>query len=252
VVADIALMASKKKVTISWSGGKDSAFALYKILLSGEYEVVHLHTLFNSETKRVGLHGVHELLIEKQAEAIGIPLIKLYLPESDNHDTYANVMTRFYKDCFLEGIQGVVFGDIFLEDLREFRIGMLKRAHLEGIFPIWKIDSAKLVDDFLNVGFKTILCSAKKEFFKSSELGRTITSDFIAGLTKEIDVCGENGEFHTFVYDGPIFRRPVQFLLGHVIDKSYHYKVTLQDGTVDNQQTSFWFQDLSVINDAGD
>jgi uncharacterized protein (TIGR00290 family) len=247
-VADIALMVSKKKITISWSGGKDSAFALYKILLCGEYEVVHLHTVFNSDTKRVGMHGVHESLIEKQAEAIGLPLTKLYLPESNDHDKYKALMEKFYKNCFLEGISGVVFGDIFLEDLRDFRIGLLKPSHLDGIFPIWKIDSSKLMDDFLNVGFKTILCSAKTEYFDSDHLGKTITEDFVTEFSDKIDVCGENGEFHSFVYDGPLFKTPVPVVLGDVISKSYSYKVTLEDGTVNEQQTLFWFQDLSVVN----
>jgi uncharacterized protein (TIGR00290 family) len=239
-------MVSKKKVTISWSGGKDSAFALYKILLSGEYDVVHLHTVINPESRRVGLHGVHESLIEKQAEAIGLPLIKLYLPESSDHDIYKALMEKFYKNCFLEGLNGVVFGDIFLEDLRDFRLAMLKPAHLEGIFPIWKIDSSKLILDFLNVGFKTMLCAANSVYFDSHHLGKTITEDFVSGFSDKIDVCGENGEFHSFVYDGPIFRFPIEVMLGDVVSKSYRFKVKLEDGTVNEQETSFWFQDLTV------
>ena len=241
-------MVSKKKITISWSGGKDSALALYKILLSGEYEVAHLHTVFNASNKRVGLHGVHENLIEKQAEAIGVPLVKLYLEESDNHDRYEALMKHFYNNCFREGIQAVMFGDIFLEDLREYRMRMLTTARLEGVFPIWKIESARLLEDFLNVGFKTLLCSAKSEYFEAADVGKIITTDFVQRFSNKIDICGENGEFHTFVVDGPIFRSPVKFSLGEVTSRSYQYKVKRNDGTVEEQETAFWFQDINVFD----
>src|SRR6187402_2926492 len=111
-------MGSRKKITISWSGGKDSAFALYKILASGEYEVASLHTVINSENKRVGLHGVHESLIEMQALSIGIPLVRLYLKNSDNNESFEALTRSFYAQCVREEISSVVFGDIFLEDLR--------------------------------------------------------------------------------------------------------------------------------------
>ena len=158
-------MGLKKKVTISWSGGKDSAFALYKVLLSGEFEVAHLHTVIDKSLKRVGLHGVREELIEKQAEHIGLPLEKIYLPASNEHDVYSDVMKEFYRHCSQTGVQGVVFGDLFLEDLKVFRLELIKPAMLEAYFPLWKLDTRLMAGDFINAGFRTILCSADSKFF---------------------------------------------------------------------------------------
>src|SRR6187455_2124036 len=142
-------MSLKKKVTISWSGGKDSAFALYKIFESGEFDVVNLHTVIDQDSKRVGLHGVREMLIEKQAEHIGIPLQKIYLPASTDHEVYRSTMQKFYCECVDNGIEGVVFGDIFLDDLRDFRLSLIKSNKFTASFPLWKLDSKVLLSDFI-------------------------------------------------------------------------------------------------------
>jgi hypothetical protein len=131
----------KKKVTISWSGGKDSALSLLKILQSGEFEIVHLHTVINEETRRVGLHGVHETLIQAQADAMGLKLVKLYLPSSEDHTAYEKLMLSFYSQCAAEQIDAVVFGDIFLEDLKNYREKMLQVSGVKGIFPLWRMKS---------------------------------------------------------------------------------------------------------------
>jgi uncharacterized protein (TIGR00290 family) len=245
-------MDSKKKVTISWSGGKDSALALHRIFTSGEFEICHLHTVIDAGTKRVGLHGVREVLIEKQAKALGLKLVKLYLPASNDHDTYEQLMRAFYTQCFNEGIQGVVFGDIFLEDLKHFRERMLHAASLEGIFPLWKEDSKTLISEFISKGFKTIICSANAALFQSSEVGKTIDQAFINDLPPLVDPCGENGEFHTFVFDGPEFAKPVLLKKGEVIKKEYHYRITLPDGTVQDTWSSFWFQELIPAESPGE
>jgi len=244
-VADIVHMASKKKVTISWSGGKDSAFALYKAMLSGEYDIVHLHMVFDKANHRVGLHGVHESLIEEQAKSLGFDLVKLYLPESNDHAAYENLMGTFYRSCAREGVEAVVFGDIFLEDLKLYREKLLGAAKLQGIYPIWKIDSVKLIDDFLNLGFKTVMCAANAKWFTASEVGITIDHPFVQSLSRDVDPCGENGEFHTFVYAGPIFRSPVKFKLGPVVSKDYSYRVN-QDGIIKEERSSFWFQEIKA------
>src|SRR6187455_3373558 len=124
----------RKKVSLSWSGGKDSAFALYKILLSGEYEIVNLHTVFNEETKRVGLHGVHEEMIERQAEQLDIPLIKLYLTGSEDSEAYTRLMRSFYRQCARDRIESIVFGDIFLEDLKKYREDLLQESGVNALF----------------------------------------------------------------------------------------------------------------------
>lgn len=235
---------SKRKVSISWSGGKDSAFALYRTLLSGTYEVVGLHTVIGEETRRVGLHGVKEELIEAQAKSLKLPLRKLYLKTSDNHDAYIELMKTFYAQSKTEGIEGIVFGDIFLEDLRKFREELLEESQLFPLFPIWNVDSAVLINDFINAGFKTLICSADVNFFNEKQLGTTIDSNFLKSLRTGVDPCGENGEFHTFVYDGPGFQYPIQLTLDTVIKRDYNFKKKNDDGSLDELISSYWFQEL--------
>ncbi len=236
-------MISKKKVTISWSGGKDSAFALHKILGSGEFEVVNLHTVIDQDSKRVGLHGVRESLIEKQAEQIGLPLEKIYLPASNDHEVYKSTMQNFYHTCADKGLEGVVFGDIFLEDLRAFRITLLDHSKLTASFPLWNVDSKVLVRDFIDSGFKTTLCAADANFFSPHQLG-LVDHKFLELLPAGVDPCGENGEFHTFVFDGPIFKKPVPITMGEIVKKTYSYQRKEPNGETKKLETSFWFQDL--------
>ena len=221
---------------MSWSGGKDSALALYYALHSNEYEVVHLHTTFGEETRRVGMHGVREELIEAQAHELRIPLRKLYLPASSTNDAYETVMKEFYRQCVDEGTTHVVFGDIFLEDLRLYRETLLKPFGLHPVFPLWGKDTKELVRGFLRLGFKTVICSANVTYFSETDAGKQITSDFIDQLPAGVDPCGENGEFHTFVFDGPVFQRAIGVHAGEV---SLHtYPVPGEKGH------QFWFCDL--------
>jgi uncharacterized protein (TIGR00290 family) len=237
-------MDSKKKVTISWSGGKDSAFALYKILLSGDFDVTGLHTVINEETRRVGMHGVREELMDEQAEALGLPLTKLYLEGSENHAAYEKLMQSYYHRCTADNVDAIVFGDIFLEDLRTFRIGLLKPSGLEAIFPLWQMDTAILIDDFINSGFKTIVCAADASLITEKQVGVVIDQKFLAGLKPSVDPCGENGEFHTFVFNGPVFKKPVDFMKGEVVKKTYQYQRLNAQGEKEELESAFWFQDL--------
>ncbi len=234
----------KQKITISWSGGKDSAFALYKILQCNVYDVVSLHTIINEQTRRVGMHGVREELIDQQAACIGIPLRKIYLESSESHAAYETLMRSFYKDCAVEGIYAVAFGDIFLEDLRRYREELLSESALLPIFPLWKIDSTILIHDFINAGFKTLICSANSKFFKRSDLGKTIDHVFVNNLPDGVDSCGENGEFHTLVYDGPIFKKPIALNMGEIVTKHYTNQQRNEDGSLSTFETNFLFQDL--------
>lgn len=231
-------------MTISWSGGKDSAFALFKVMASGEYDIVSLHTVIDKDNRRVGLHGVRETLVEAQASALGIPLVKLYLPASNDHEAYASLVRSFYKISVLDGISHVMFGDIFLEDLRKYREELLAESGLVPDFPLWNIDTKILSDDFLLSNFKTVLCSADASLFTQGQLGITLDNDFFQSLSPGVDPCGERGEFHTFVYDGPIFKRPVTFHKGDVVRKVYQYKKVNPDGSVHQLESAFWFQDL--------
>lgn len=237
-------MAIKKKVTISWSGGKDSALALFKILQTGEFEITGLHTVINEETKRVGMHGVREELIEAQATSLGLPLTKIYLESSENHSAYKKLTQEFYQQCAAEGIEGVVFGDIFLEDLRQFRESLLRTDRLLGIYPLWQIPTDILINQFIDAGFKTLICSADAKYFSSHQAGKTIDKEFVTSLSSDVDPCGENGEFHTFVYDGPIFNKPIAFRTGEVVKKTYSFQKKNDDGSLQKIESAFWFQDL--------
>lgn len=237
-------MGLKKRVTISWSGGKDSAFALYKVMLSGEYEVVSLHTLINADTRRVGLHGVHEKILDLQAAAIGLPLEKLYLETSDNHQSFEAVSRQFYIRCVRDKVDAVVFGDIFLEDLRHYREALLADSGLGAIFPLWQIDTRVLIDDFINTGFRTWLCSADARYFTSADLGRTVDHDFIDALPAGVDPCGERGEYHTLVVEGPYFKKKLSLRRGEVIRQGYDFQKKHDDGTLVPARAEFWFQEF--------
>lgn len=234
----------KEKITVSWSGGKDAAFALYKILLSDTYEVTGLHTVVDEQLKRVGLHGVRQEMISLQAEALGLPIEFISLPSSDNHDHYETVMKSYYKKCSQRGITGIVFGDIFLEDLKHYREVLLKESSLSPIFPLWKIDTTDLITDFIKLGFKTLICSANAEHFDETQVGKTIDAAFINTLPRDVDACGENGEFHTYVYDGPLFKKAIAYTRGDVVKKSYTYSKKNDDGSLQALESSFWFQDF--------
>lgn len=235
---------NKQRITVSWSGGKDSAYALYQILLSEQYEVVSLHTVIGKETQRVGLHGIREELIEQQANALNLPLHKLYLETSDEHKAYENLVRSFYAQAARQGIDAVLFGDIFLEDLKQYREKLLEGTGLFSLYPLWKKDTRELVEGFIQAGFKTLICAARSDLFSQDYIGNTIDLAFLERLPKGVDFCGENGEFHTFVYDGPIFQSPLEYQKAGVISKSYNYQKKLEDGTIEKLESSFWFQDL--------
>jgi uncharacterized protein (TIGR00290 family) len=235
---------NKPKLSVSWSGGKDSAFALYKILQEQRHDVMSLHTIVNETTKRVGMHGVREELIDMQAERIGLPLIKLYLESSESHAAYEALMKSFYIECKVAGIEGIVFGDIFLEDLRKYREDLMIQSGINAIFPLWKVNSNLLINDFINIGFKTLICAANAKFFTERSIGKLIDHSFLKSLPVEVDPCGEYGEFHTYVYDGPIFKSRVQIKLGEVVTKQYTYKQKNTEGSVSQLNSGFIFQDL--------
>lgn len=234
----------KKKIAVSWSGGKDSALALYNILQDDNYEVDHLFTVFDKELKRVGLHGVPEQLIEKQAKAIGLPLKKLYLPASESHDNYNRLMEDYFQKLKEEGIILVMYGDIFLEDLKKYRDEMLEKSGIKGIYPLWEENTGKNIYRFLDLGFKTLTCAGKDPLIKKEDLGQVIDLKFIQHLPDEVDPCGENGEFHTFVFDGPIFKEPVDFHLGETTEKTYEYKSINEAGQEVLHTSKFNFQEI--------
>jgi uncharacterized protein (TIGR00290 family) len=235
-------MGSRKKITASWSGGKDAALALHHIIKSGEFDVENLHCVINKETGRVGLHGVRESLIQRQADAIGVPLVKSYLAPDLSNQSYEKLVLETYQSFRDQGITHILFGDIFLEDLRVYREGLLRKTGLIPVFPLWKKSSEWCVKTVITEGFRTIICAANETCFTSGILGKTIDHDLIRMLPESIDPSGENGEFHTFVFDAPYFETAIAVERGEITNQSYELKTS---GSGDGPaKMNFYFQDL--------
>lgn len=224
----------------NWSGGKDSTLALYKTLQNSDFDIRYLLTTFNEEADRISMHGVRRELLLAQAESIGIPTKTVQLPSSSDMKAYERVMNISIQELKAEGIADCIFGDIFLEDLRKYREQKLEEVSISAHFPLWKEDTTDLVHEFVNSGFKTIVVCVDSSKLDESFVGRVIDAQFLADLPEHVDPCGENGEFHTFVFDGPIFSKPIDFQLGEKVLKTYESKN--QDG--ETISYGFWFQDL--------
>ena len=235
------------KTYFNWSGGKDSALALYHTLQSGVRPELLL-TSVNSAVDRISMHGVRSSLLQMQADAIGIPLRKLELPEGLNMTEYNAIMGAAVADLKRQGYDRNIFGDIFLEDLRKYREEQLAPMGIRAEFPLWKRDTKELLHEFLDLGFKTVLVCVKAEILDRSFAGRVIDRNFIKDLPKNVDPCGENGEFHTFVFDGPIFSRPIDIKIGEVVYREYaRPKEDDQDQCAPaaaDGQMGFWYCDL--------
>lgn len=234
----------KPKAIFNWSSGKDSALALYKILKEEKFEVTSLLTSINKEFQRISMHGVHVSLLEKQAESLGFPLIKMELPKEPSMEEYREIMGRTMTEIQSQGITHSIFGDIFLEDLKKYREDQLRSIGMEGVFPLWKINTTDLIREFLDLGFKTIVVCVNETYLDKSFAGRIIDEDFIKDLPENVDVCGENGEFHTFTFNGPLFKNPVEFEIGEIVKKTYPKPKS--DENSEDDEYVFWFCDLIV------
>ncbi|WP_288461651.1 diphthine--ammonia ligase [uncultured Chryseobacterium sp.] len=234
----------KPKAIFNWSSGKDSALALYKILKEEKFEVTSLLTSINKEFQRISMHGVHVSLLEKQAESLGFPLIKMELPKEPSMDEYREIIGRTMTEIQSQGITHSIFGDIFLEDLKKYREDQLRSIGMEGVFPLWKINTTDLIREFLDLGFKTIVTCVNETYLDKSFAGRIIDEDFIKDLPENVDPCGENGEFHTFTFNGPLFKNPVEFEIGEIVKKTYPKPKS--DENSEDDEYVFWFCDLIV------
>jgi uncharacterized protein (TIGR00290 family) len=231
LVAGAQAVSEREKVVLSWSGGKDSAMALYELRGSPRYEVVALLTTVASEFDRVSHHGVRVELLEQQAASVGVALHKLYLPpDRCTNEEYAALMERTMLAYRAAGVEAVAFGDIFLEDLRAYRERNLARVGMRGVFPIWHRDTADLVRTFIRLGFKAYLTCVDGTKLGRRFAGRAIDAPLLRDLPPEVDPCGENGEFHSFVYDGPIFGWPVAVTVGEVVSRDIRYFADLLAG----------------------
>ncbi|MBW8524686.1 diphthine--ammonia ligase [Chryseobacterium chendengshani] len=232
----------KPKAIFNWSSGKDSALALYKIVKENKFDITTLLTSINKDYQRISMHGVPVSLLEKQAESLGFPLIKMELPKEPSMEEYQQIMSETMSKIKSYGITYAIFGDIFLEDLRKYREDQLKTIGMKAVFPLWKRNTSELINEFLDLGFKTIITCVNETYLDESFAGRIIDNDLIKDLPKNVDPCGENGEFHTFTFDGPIFKNPIKFEIGDNVKKTYP-KPKSGDNQDDGEYV-FWFCDL--------
>jgi uncharacterized protein (TIGR00290 family) len=203
---------SREKIVLSWSGGKDSAFALFTLLKNPDYEVVSLLSTITREYDRLSMHGVRRILIEEQANATNLPLIKVFIPSNCTDIIYASIMESEMKQLKLSGINTVAFGDIYLQDVRTYRENNLAKVGMKCLFPLWGIDSLSLVYSFIDTGFKSITTCIDSRVLDVKFLGRVIDRSFLAELPTGIDPAGEKGEFHSFAFAGPVFNRTIPFV----------------------------------------
>jgi len=228
----------KHKTYCNWSSGKDAALALYYTLKDDNYDVTELVTSVNANYQRVTMHGLSIDLLKAQTEAIGIKSTAIELPENPSMEEYNQIMELTTIRLKNEGYTHSLFGDIFLEDLKQYRETELKKVGLTGVFPLWKKNTKTLINTFLDLGFKAVIICASAKYFDEDFVGKTLTKELIEKLPEGVDPCGENGEFHTFCYDGPIFKTAVAFTFG---EKTYReYDAPNAKG----EKIGFWFCDL--------
>ncbi|HLZ11857.1 MAG TPA: diphthine--ammonia ligase [Candidatus Acidoferrum sp.] len=212
-------MAGPTTILFCWSGGKDSAMALHELLQRKEVKVAGLLTTVTEGFERVSMHGVRRELLQRQAESIGLPLKEVRIPPQCVNPIYEERMETAMRAACQQGTRRVAFGDIFLEDLRVYREKNLAKVGMEAIFPIWKRDTRELSRAFVKLGFKARAVCIDPRVLDRSFAGRDLDQRFFDDLPENADPCGENGEFHSFVYDGPIFRKPVRCKTGEVVER---------------------------------
>ncbi|HEY6578909.1 MAG TPA: hypothetical protein VIY09_06275 [Rhizomicrobium sp.] len=222
---------ARRRVLASWSGGKDCCLALNEVLRGGDFAVEGLLTTVTRDYDRISMHGVRRELLEQQAASLGIPVIEVLIPKGASNAEYEARMGEALDAGKRRGIEAVVFGDLFLADVRAYRERLLAVHDLVGLYPIWGRATHRAIGDFLREGFKAVVVCVDPAALDPSFAGRTIDDAFLSDLPASVDPCGENGEFHTFVFDGPIFRTPVTFTLGETVCRD-----------------SFWFCDLVPAN----
>ena len=208
-----------KRVALSWSSGKDSAWSLHLLRQDPGIEVVALFTTINQEFDRVAMHAVRRALLELQAEAAGLPLWTIPLPWPCSNEQYEARMRELCDRALGEGVQAMAFGDLFLADIRAYREKQLAGTGLEPIFPVWQIPTHKLADDMIRSGLRAKITCVDPKVLPREFAGREFDAQFLADLPPGIDPCGENGEFHSFVYAGPMFRRPIPVETGDIVER---------------------------------
>lgn len=231
---------------MSWSGGKDSALALYHALRSPHYCVAHLLTSVNAHYERVSMHGVRVALLEAQASRIGLPLHQLRLPEMPSMPDYDQALLASLTALRQAGVSTAVYGDIFLEDLRAYREAQLARVGLRGEFPLWQREGGELLREFWALGFQAIVVCVNDRYLDASFCGRLLDEEFVRDLPPGVDPCGENGEYHSFVFDAPYFSAPIAYTVGERVRRTYAPPANsvANLGPNDPFAAGFWYCDL--------
>jgi uncharacterized protein (TIGR00290 family) len=210
-------MSTPDRVLFTWSGGKDSAMALYQLQMKDGCEVKALLTTVTQDYDRISMHGVRTALLKQQAESLRLPLEEVYITKDTSNEEYEEKIREKMLHYRKLGVNSVVFGDIFLEDLRKYREDNLAKIGMEGIFPLWKSDTAELARTFIDLGFKAIITCIDSNILDRRFVGRVFDEQFLSELPNGVDPCGENGEFHSFVYDGPLFRERLTYKKGEIV-----------------------------------
>jgi uncharacterized protein (TIGR00290 family) len=228
-----------KKVLLSWSSGKDSAWALYRLRQSTDVQVAALVTTFNSSADRVAMHAVRRALVEAQAERTGLPLWPVELPWPCSNAEYETRMRALIERAKAEAIAAFAFGDLFLQDIREYRIKQLEGTGLEPLFPLWMIPTRQLAEEMIASGVKARLTCVDPRKLEKSFAGREFDAALLRDLPPSVDPCGENGEFHTFVYSSPLFARPIPVSNGEIIEREGFVFADVTPEVTQSQQESF-------------
>jgi uncharacterized protein (TIGR00290 family) len=226
------------KSFMNWSGGKDSSLALYHVLKNTSLSIDYLLTNLSAEHNRISMHGVSFELLKLQAESLDIPLETMKIVKDASMDDYNELVSSKMNFFTNQGINNCVFGDIFLEDLKTYREKQLNTVGIKAHFPLWKRPTSEIIQEFFDLGFKAKVVAINAKLLDKSFAGRELDQSFIDDLPKNIDVCGENGEFHSFVYDGPIFNTPIPITVNDIVKKEYK--------STENKEwdSAFWFANL--------
>jgi uncharacterized protein (TIGR00290 family) len=232
------------KYYLNWSGGKDSSLCLYHSIQSGMRPSALL-TSVNKTYDRISMHGVRRDLLIQQSASLNIPLCTIELPEQPDMIEYEKEMTGAVESLKNQGYTHALFGDIFLEDLKKYREEQLSKLQMQPVFPLWKRDTSMLMNEFLQLGFKAIVVCVNTQHLDKSFCGRLIDESFVCDYPSTADICGENGEYHSFVFDGPCFSVPIPFTIGEKVYREYRSPTSANDCfTTPASQTGFYFCDM--------
>jgi uncharacterized protein (TIGR00290 family) len=221
------------KAILAWSSGKDSAMALHRVQRSKNFEIVCLLTTITDQFHRISMHGVREELLDAQAQSVGYLIEKVVIPYPCPNQVYEERMAMVLSDWKLKGVRHVIFGDLFLENIRSYREQKLAQIDMKPVFPLWSEDTAALAMEMLKVGFRAVVTCVDPKRVEAKFAGHLFDETFLRNMPPDVDPCGENGEFHTFVYDGPIFHQPVSVRVGETVTRDgFIFADLVQQGSI--------------------